>query len=162
MSRKITVKCFCASDVICNCNAIKNPPSAIRQTAEGIYSVCRKSLFFQKVLVLNPYPQTPFPGKGAILLGLPPLDPVGGYAPATPFSENTKVYRQTETPFRGCFRLFLQSATGCENQPVFFALFHFFIDKTCFCSVLYITRAVRHTVLSLRKEHYYEIIRKTH
>ena len=25
------------------------------------------------MLVLNPYPQTPFPGKGAILLGLPPL-----------------------------------------------------------------------------------------
>ena len=48
------------------------------------------------MLVLNPYPQAPFPGKGAILLGLPPLDPVGGYAPATPFSENTKVYRQTE------------------------------------------------------------------
>jgi len=71
------------------------------------------------VLVLNPYPQAPFPGKGAILLGLPPLDPVGGYAPKqgcfgclpkvlhdakpteqaisdTPFSENTKVYRQTE------------------------------------------------------------------
>ena len=48
------------------------------------------------MLVLNPYSQTPFPGKGAILLGLPPLDPVGGYAPATPFSENTKVYRQTE------------------------------------------------------------------
>ena len=98
MSRKITVKCFCASDVICNCNAIKNPPSAIRQTAEGIYSVCRKSLFFQKVLVLNPYPQTPFPGKGAILLGLPPLDPVGGYAPATPFLYNQEVYRQSEAP----------------------------------------------------------------
>ena len=40
-----------------------------------------KVYFFKKVLVLNPYPQTPFPGKGAILLGLPPLDPVGGYAP---------------------------------------------------------------------------------
>ncbi|MBE5720126.1 MAG: hypothetical protein EGR86_03880 [Ruminiclostridium sp.] len=59
-------------------------------------------------------------------MGLPPLNPVGGYAPATPFSENTKVYLQTETPFRGCFSLFLQSATGCENQPVFFALFYFF------------------------------------
>ena len=44
-----------------------------------------KVCFFKKVLVLNPYPQTPFPGKGAILLGLPPLVPVGGYAPATPF-----------------------------------------------------------------------------
>ena len=53
MSRKITVKCFCASDGIFNRNAIKNPLSAIRQTAEGIYSVCRKSLFFPKVLVLN-------------------------------------------------------------------------------------------------------------
>ena len=171
-------------------------------------SDCRKNLFFKNIansLSLSPLghsdsfasckawcvlisaslPKTPFPGKGAILLGLPPLDQArmlavshtkplhdavaqmaddlyGGYAPATPFSENTKVYLQTETPFRGCFSLFLQSATGCENQPVFFALFHFFIDKTSFCSVLYITRAVRHTVLPLRKEHYYEIIRKTH
>ena len=29
-----------------------------------------KVCFFKKVLVLNPYPQTPFPRKGAILLGL--------------------------------------------------------------------------------------------
>ncbi len=56
-------------------------------------------MFFQKkVLVLNPYPPTPFPGKGAILLGLPPLDPVGGYAPATPFLYNQEVYRQSEAP----------------------------------------------------------------
>ena len=72
MSRKITVKCFCASDGICNRNAIKSPPSAIRQTAEGIYSVCRKSLFFQKVLVLNPY-------KNA-LWALHPAKPLGIHA----------------------------------------------------------------------------------
>ena len=41
-------------------------------------------MFVPKALVLNPYPQTPFPRKGAILLGLPPLDPVGGGAPAPP------------------------------------------------------------------------------
>ena len=56
MSRKITVKCFCASDGICNRYAQKNPPSAFRQTAEGIYSVCRKSLFFKKCLFSIPIP----------------------------------------------------------------------------------------------------------
>ena len=37
-------------------------------------------MFFPKALVLNPYPQTPFPRKGAILLGLPPLDPARMHA----------------------------------------------------------------------------------
>ena len=40
-----------------------------------------KVCFIKIEQILYPYPQTPFPWKGAILLGLPPLVPVGGYAP---------------------------------------------------------------------------------
>ena len=77
-----------------------------------------KVCFFKKVLVLNPYPQTPFPRKGAILLGLPPQvqarmlavshtkplhdavvqmadDLYGGLRPSTPFFNNEKVFLQT-------------------------------------------------------------------
>ena len=62
------------------------------------------------VLISASLPKTPFPGKGAILLGLPPLDPVGGYAPATPFLNNQEVYRQSK-----------------RNSPTFFI---FPIDKS--------------------------------
>ena len=84
-------------------------------------SACRKSMFFQKkclfpipipkplspgerlcmlgwlCIVQSPCAYTPGIRAGAILLGLPPLDPVGGYAPATPFLYNQEVYRQSET-----------------------------------------------------------------
>ena len=72
-----------------------------------------------RVLISASLPKTPFPGKGAILLGLPPLDQArmlavshtkplhdavaqmaddlyGGYAPATPFLYNQEVYRQSD------------------------------------------------------------------
>ena len=85
------------------------------------------------VLISASLPKTPFPGKGAILLGLPPLDPVGGYAPKhgrfgclpkvlhdakptkqatldTPFLNNQEVYRQSK-----------------RNSPTFFI---FPIDKS--------------------------------
>jgi hypothetical protein len=114
------------------------------------------------VLISASLPKTPFPGKGAILLGLPPLDQArmlavshtkplhdavvqmaddlyGGYAPATPFLSTIEVFRQSESlaARQGSFqfvekvciyknRLFLQSATGCENQPVFFCTFSLF------------------------------------
>ena len=78
-------------------------------------------MFFQKkVLVLNPYPPTPFPGKGAILLGLPPLDPVGGYAPATPFLYNQEVYRQSDRRHSLRF-LFVYIALKCPLKQTNFA-----------------------------------------
>ena len=43
-------------------------------------------------------------------VGLPPLDPVGGYAPATPFLYNQEVYRQSETDiaFHSDARFYIQ------------------------------------------------------
>ena len=85
------------------------------------YHLVEKVCFIKKVLVLNPFPQTPFPRKGAILLGLPPLDPVGGYAPATPFLSTIEVYRQSE------IRLFCETAVFYESSyrkiSVFLQLF---------------------------------------
>ena len=86
-------------------------------------SVCRKSMFFQKkclfsipnpkplprgerlcmldwlCIVQSPCTYTPGIRAGAILLGLPPLVPVGGYAPATPFSINKRFIDRLKQPF---------------------------------------------------------------
>ena len=49
---------------------------------------------------------TPGIRAGAILLGLPPLVPVGGYAPATPFSINKRFIDSLKHPDTvGCFLL---------------------------------------------------------
>ena len=78
------------------------------------------------------------------------------------FQKTQRFIDRLKHPFEGVSDFFYNLLRAVKISPYFFALFHFFIDKTCFCSVLYITRAVHHTVLPLRKEHYYEIIRKTH
>ena len=82
---------------------------AVRNTA---VIGCRKSLFFQKkclfsipirtlcgLCVLQSLAAyTPDIRAGAILLGLPPLVPVGGYAPATPFSINKRFIDRRKPP----------------------------------------------------------------
>ena len=92
-------------------------------------SVCRKSMFFQKSACSQSLTPNPFPvAKGCVCLvgsascrafghtrpasvpglsvGLPPLNPVGGYAPATPFLYNQEVYRQSATPSQTVRELF--------------------------------------------------------
>ncbi|MBE5716644.1 MAG: hypothetical protein EGR74_10230 [Ruminiclostridium sp.] len=60
------------------------------------------------VLISASLPKTPFPGKGAILLGLPPLDPVGDFASATPFLNKQEVFRQTKKSMRFKHRFFIK------------------------------------------------------
>ena len=87
-----------------------------------------KVCFFKKMLVLNPYPQTPFPRKGAILLGLPPLDPVGGFAPATPFFNKQEVFcfykaARLSGGFNRIYLLIIFSAAEARyNEPVIIAI----------------------------------------
>ena len=59
------------------------------QSQQSILIVIWNPLYFIKNRLLThyPYPPAPFPQERGILLGLPPLDPVRGYAPATPFSK---------------------------------------------------------------------------
>ena len=96
-------------------------------------SGCRKSLFFRNVAYSQSLSPNPFLSvKGCVCfvgsascrafghtrpasvpglnVGLPPLDPVGGYAPATPFLYNQEVYRQTETgiAFHSDARFYIQ------------------------------------------------------
>ena len=51
--------------------------------ANNNIQLVEKVCFFKKMLVLNPYPQTPFPGKGA-KCGAAALTPLGA-TPQTPF-----------------------------------------------------------------------------
>ena len=91
------------------------------------------------MLVLNPYPQTPSPWEGAILLGLPPLvqarmlvvshtkplhdavaqmadDLYGGSAPATPFLSTKEVFRQSES----CGETYISSQLSVCRKSLLF------------------------------------------
>ena len=61
-------------------------------------------------IVQSPCAYTPGIRAGAILLGLPPLDPVGGYAPATPFLSSIEVFRQSG------IRCFLNGGFFCLHR----------------------------------------------
>jgi len=58
---------------------IKRSGAWVSRSAQLVEKVC----FFKKVLVLNPYPQTPFPRKGAER-GAAALTPLGA-TPQTPY-----------------------------------------------------------------------------
>ena len=82
----------------------------------------------RRVLISASLPKTPFPRKGAILLGLPPLDPVGGYAPATPFLIFTRGF-----------------STAC--QPCIALMHGFYVIGCSFQRSAYPLRSFRHAVL---------------
>ena len=60
--------------------------SHIAEKEKTFLRIIEKVCFFKKVLVLNPYPQTPFPRKGAEC-GAAALTPLGA-TPQTPFLKN--------------------------------------------------------------------------
>ena len=93
--------------------------AAAKHTFRHSFQFVEKICFSTKVLVLNPYPQTPSPWEGAILLGLPPLDPVGGYAPATPFLSTIEVFRQTES----CGETYISSQLLIQIRSQYFRTF---------------------------------------
>ena len=91
----------------------------IRLSCEtAVFQLVEKVCFSKKCLFSIPIPKPLSPVKGCVCLvgsascralghtrpasvpglsvGLPPLDPVGGYAPATPFLSTIEVYRQSE------------------------------------------------------------------
>ena len=60
--------------------------SHIAEKEKTFLQLVEKVCFFKKVLVLNPYPQTPFPRKGAEC-GAAALTPLGA-TPQTPLNNN--------------------------------------------------------------------------
>ena len=89
--------------IIRTSNTVLRQQTAVYGNVHGGQLV-EMSVFYKIERILYPYPQTPSPREGAILLGLPPLDPVGGFAPATPFQYLQEVFRQTYRRVRNCTR----------------------------------------------------------
>ena len=68
-----------------------------------------KVCFSKKVLVLNPYPQTPFPWKGAEC-GAAALTPLGA-TPQTPFLKLYRFFDNLAVSVSGTVFIFLQKST---------------------------------------------------
>ncbi|HBW63968.1 MAG TPA: hypothetical protein DEF64_02540 [Ruminococcaceae bacterium] len=62
---------------------------------------------------------TPGIRAGAILLGLPPLVPVGGFAPATPYLNKQEVFRQSEVSLAHYSLRFDSLFSGSRHNPHF-------------------------------------------
>ena len=63
--------------------SIQGKKQRVLPQGKALFSLQKNSVFSKKVLILNPYPQTPFPGKGAEC-GAAALTPLGA-TPQTPF-----------------------------------------------------------------------------
>ena len=73
------------------------PEILIKYADEKIIGVqlVEKVCFFKKSACSQSLSPNPFPRERGYITGATALDPVGGYAPATPFLYNQEVYRQS-------------------------------------------------------------------
>ena len=122
--------------------------TAVRNTA---VPDCRKSLFFQKSACSQSLTPNPFPVvKGCVCfvasascrafrhtrpasvpglsVGLPPLVPVGGYAPATPFSINKRFFDKLRAAVH---------KTVARKAVILFCCLHRSYIITVYCRTVY-------------------------
>ena len=120
-----------------NCRLCNTAKTALRHRA---VSDCRKSLFFKNVAYSQTLTPNPFPSGRAILLGLPPLVPVGGFAPKQGcFGCLPKVLHDAkpaeqailDTPFSKKYRFIDRLKPPCVTERLYKILFYDKCKVTC-------------------------------